>query len=171
FPGIRSMDSREDTEEERRLCYVAITRAKKNLYITNTKTRNMYGKTSYNPPSRFIGEIPEDFINKSASPSASVHTFFENMGIQYNIGGHENDKTQSFREQAQKRANVYRNTDAGIAGGLDFGKGDVVMHKKFGRGIIIDAQPVGNDVKLIVEFENTGAKHLMAAFAHLEKVD
>lgn len=138
FPSARSANDEEDIEEERRLCYVAITRAKERLYITNAAMRTLYGKTTIPPQSRFLEEISPKLAQKKEefTPSNKIPVY--------------SNKTTSTTAPQYKA-------------------GEYVIHKKFGRGRIINVQQFGNDAKLEIEFESVGTKHLMAVFAKLIK--
>lgn len=157
FPGMRSMDSEEDVEEERRLCYVAITRAKRQLHLTKALSRTIHGKTAATVPSRFFNEIPEEYLEDKTTIRPKIAESMQNIGF-YNLSA---PKRQGFTEPAQK---VTRNDY------LEFKEGDVIEHRKFGRGTILKATPCGNDSILEIEFENIGFKRLMAAFAKVRKV-
>ncbi len=159
FPSGRC-ESDEDMEEERRLCYVAITRAKKKLYMTNAETRTVYGKSTYNRESRFLRELPLEYT-EDLSPKKPV---YKNRG----------SNTAAFEKPYfQRPENIFKKPEKTIIpqSAIDFKKGDIVMHKKFGRGIVITAQRFGKDMRLEVNFDSIGTKQLMAAFARLEKVE
>ncbi len=159
FPSGRC-ESDEDMEEERRLCYVAITRAKKKLYMTNAETRTVYGKSTYNRESRFLRELPLEYT-EDLSPKKPV---YKNRGA----------NTAAFEKPYfQRPENIFKKPEKTIIpqSAIDFKKGDIVMHKKFGRGIVITAQRFGKDMRLEVNFDSIGTKQLMAAFAKLEKVE
>lgn len=159
FPSGRC-ESDEDMEEERRLCYVAITRAKKKLYMTNAETRTVYGKSTYNRESRFLRELPLEYT-EDLSPKKPV---YKNRG----------SNTAAFEKPYfQRPENIFKKPEKTIIpqSAIDFKKGDIVMHKKFGRGIVITAQRFGKDMRLEVNFDSIGTKQLMAAFAKLEKVE
>jgi DNA helicase-2/ATP-dependent DNA helicase PcrA len=159
FPGMRSIGNEEDVEEERRLCYVAITRAREQLYITNTEARTLYGSTNYYTPSRFLNEIAPEYQEKRCSPKAAAKDMLKKAGI-------------TFVQDKQKAEMVYKKPQEtkALPEELHFTKGDMVEHRKFGKGIVLDAQPIGNDVKLVIEFEEVGAKNLMAVFAKLKRL-
>ncbi len=164
FPGMRSIQSAEEIEEERRLCYVAVTRAKRNLYVTRTQMRTLYGSTTYNQPSRFLKEIPDEFIEVKTSAKATLNRRIETNGA--------NAIKQSFGKSVEKFMQTHAKPQSAALDGanLDFKVGDAVIHKKFGKGLIISAQPIGNDVKLEIAFDSVGTKRLMAVFAKLEKL-
>lgn len=156
FPGMRSMNSEEDIEEERRLCYVAITRAKQRLYITKTVSRTLYGKTTPTIPSRFFNEIPKEYVEDKTAIKPKIAEGFQKMGF-YNIP----DKKKNTYTPIQKTDAVYS----------DYKAGDIIEHRKFGRGEILKATPCGNDCILEIQFESIGFKRLMAAFANVKKIN
>lgn len=156
FPGMRSMNSEEDIEEERRLCYVAITRAKQRLYITKTVSRTLYGKTTPTIPSRFFNEIPKEYVEDKTAVKPKITEGFQKMGF-YNIP----DKKKNTYTPIQKTDAVYS----------DYKAGDIIEHRKFGRGEILKATPCGNDCILEIQFESIGFKRLMAAFANVKKIN
>ncbi len=170
FPGTRSMLDMEEIEEERRLCYVAITRAKEILYITKAQMRMLFGQTSYPQVSRFVREIPQELImefgtkkRKAAASSSFGHG---------NGGGKIHTKV-SKEYDAMSKANLFSAFDVRkntSAASIDYSAGDTVMHKKFGRGKVLSVTPLGNDSKVQVQFENGDVKNLMAMFANLKKV-
>lgn len=154
FPSSRSSMEREELEEERRLCYVAITRARKNLYLTNTRQRMIYGKTSVSLPSQFLNEIPPEYIEEAFDNTIKkVTTAVER-------------KVNDYRDNIFNPVKVQEPLPAEI----NFNPGDRVRHKKFGEGIIISSQQFGRDAKLEIHFDTVGRKQLMAVFAKLEKL-
>ena len=161
FPSGRC-DSDEDIEEERRLCYVAITRAKEKLYITNTERRTIFGKTTVNRQSRFMREIPVEYTEDLTRKKTQVH-----QALSYGIKDEIRDRAQSYRQNLYKKAEEVNKPIEK----MDFKPGDIVMHRKFGRGMVIAAQAFGKDMRLEVSFDSVGQKQLMAAFAKLEKVE
>ncbi len=165
FPSGRC-DSDEDMEEERRLCYVAITRAKEKLYLTNTEKRTVFGKTTYNRPSRFMRELPleytEDLTRKKPFKK------------DYNLDGGRSFEEELVTNRARKYIEDIRKKNEPKEtpqGGVSFKAGDIVMHKKFGRGMVVVAQPFGKDMRLEVAFDSVGTKQLMALFAKMEKIE
>ena len=161
FPASLSMDAREDIEEERRLAYVGITRAKKKLYLTCAKSRMMFGSTKFNPQSRFIDEISESLIEKKdlSRSKAAVKTVI-NSRYGYN------DVPVNYHPKHTTVPKVNEPTGAGIA----FKVGDAVRHKAFGEGVVLNVTPVGNDNLLEVAFTNSGTKKIMANYAKIEKI-
>lgn len=152
FPSYRSSFEESELEEERRLCYVGITRAQEQLYITHAFCRTLFGNTMYNRISRFVEEIPNNLMEGKVEdkPQQNNHNRHEMISI---------PKSNILNEQIKKTKKVP----------LDYNIGDVVMHKKFGKGMVIGVQPIGNDIKLEIAFDSVGTKNLMAAFANLIK--
>lgn len=162
FPGMRSMESDEDIEEERRLCYVAITRAKEQLYITKTISRTIHGKTMPTTASRFFKEIPIEYLEDKTTLQPKVTKVMQDLGV---------------RNAAAPKKEVYMTKGFGSSvkssGSTDYSKfkaGDTVEHRTFGRGEILKATPCGNDCILEIQFKSIGFKRLMAAFAKVKKI-
>lgn len=159
FPSFMSAYSSEETEEERRLCYVGITRAREKLHLTCARSRMLYGKTSNYKPSRFLEEIPENLTDViDNSPTVTDYEIKKPSGISHNAP--ESSLFKNTAAASPKRAN----TEV-------FRAGDCVIHKKFGRGIIISASSVGNDIHYEIAFESVGTKNLLGLYAKLEKGD
>lgn len=158
FPGTRSMETEEDIEEERRLCYVAITRAKEQLYITKTISRTIHGKTMPVTDSRFFKEIAEEYLEDKTSIRPQAMKALQNMGFI--------STTPARKERYIKPVKASEVSDFS-----NFKSGDIVEHRKFGCGEIINATPCGNDCILEIQFDSIGYKRLMAAFAKVKKVE
>ena len=163
FPGMRSMESDDDIEEERRLCYVAITRAKEQLYITKTISRTIHGKTMPTTASRFFKEIPVEYLEDKTTLQPKVAKVMQDLGV---------------RNAAAPKKEVYMTKGFGSSvkssGSTDYSKfkaGDTVEHRTFGRGEILKATPCGNDCILEIQFESIGFKRLMAACAKVNKIN
>lgn len=172
FPGTRSMVDEEEIEEERRLCYVAITRAKENLYITKAQARMIFGQTTYPRVSRFVQEIPQELLfefggrkKKAAQAVAMGGGAERSERIKSTIAQFTNATKSSLFESFD-----VRKANGGGGAKLDYAEGDMVMHKKFGKGKVLSITPLGNDNKVQIEFENGDVKNLMAMFANLKKV-
>ena len=157
FPGIRAIGEHEEMEEERRLCYVGITRAKMRLFMTHADSRTLFGTTKYNTVSRFLKEIPTELI-EYIEPE---HRDFSDFGV-----------TMHKRPVMDKSAFAAPEPKPASApiDGLDFAVGDRVMHRKFGEGTVLDAKAIGADMFLRVKFDTVGEKNLMAAYVKLEKI-
>ena len=164
FPGMAIYQNPDELNEERRLAYVGITRAKEQLYITKTKSRMLFGSTTHNAPSRFVGEIPDKLVTKTGernSFSAPAGSGSFNSG-KINLGStpsyNYNPKlSPAFNKTVQKTTNTYA-------------VGDRVLHKVFGKGMIVKAEKMGNDTMLEITFETKGTKTLMANFCKMEKI-
>lgn len=165
FPGMQSMTSQADMEEERRLAYVGITRAKEKLVITNAKSRMLHGQTSYNPPSCFIDEIPADLMNIQ-NPQRSI--FGDSERSDY---GHS-QRISNYPTKGQKAAysTSVSSQSAKAMSSVSYKTGERVRHKKFGDGMILTAVPMGNDLLLEIAFDDIGTKKLMAKVAPLTKI-
>ena len=169
FPSTQSMiGSSEDMEEERRLAYVALTRAKEQIFIFHTATRLLYGKTQHNPISRFVSEIPEKLIEKKGyesyytPPQQSAKVYYQDTS--YSI------KQPAYKSEPISIGKPY-NTPRKSASGETFSAGDRVRHMTFGEGEIISVKPMGADTLYEVVFDNVGTKKLMATYAKLKKIN
>jgi DNA helicase II / ATP-dependent DNA helicase PcrA len=139
FPHSRSLSEPEQMEEERRLCYVGITRAEEELYITNAKKRTLYGKTNYNAPSRFIKEIPSHLIHHENEEESNDNPF------------HIKTKVQAEEKNEWKI-------------------GDKIIHRKWGRGIVVNIKGTGDATEIDVTFPSVGVRRLLAKFAPIERL-
>ena len=155
FPSRRSMDSPEEIEEERRLAYVAITRAKQRLYITTTSFRMLYGQTASNTSSRFLREMDPEVIEKEEPERQS--TFTASQG-----GTKPKLQTDAFFRYAEK--------NSGSAPDLSFTAGDRVKSFIHGEGTVLTVTPMGGDVLLEIAFDRVGTKKIMAKYARIRKV-
>ena len=165
FPGMQAVYNPAEIEEERRLAYVGITRAKKQLYLTKTKTRMLYGSTTHNRTSRFADEIPmglikETGVAKQASPFMSA-----TAGFGGGFSGGSRTPVSTPKPKASPLTAPKRN-DVPVE---SFTAGDSVSHATFGTGVVLSAKPMGNDVLLEIAFDKAGTKKLMAKFAKLKK--
>ncbi len=166
FPGMRAIGDTEEMEEERRLCYVAITRAKQNLTITYAKQRMLYGRTSASMPSRFLREIPEDVMVKKggyyARQTQQAASQSSNSG--YNYG--------AALKRASYKSSYSTISAASSATYLELNKGDMVQHTAFGKGMVLSVMKMGGDALLEIAFDEIGTKKLMAktASAHMKKL-
>lgn len=171
FPGNQSIYSDEDLEEERRLAYVGITRAKERLYLLNARQRMLYGTTNRNMASRFIREIPmnvtDDITVDTYIPRGSFATSSAFGGKSSTIGAYKTSSS-SAHKFGQVGGSSVKAKPATTS--VQYNTGDTVRHKTFGTGVILSTNPMGNDVLLEVAFDRAGTKKLMANFAKLEKV-
>lgn len=157
FPSLQSIGDYRELEEERRLAYVAITRAKDRLCCSFARERLIYGKTQYNRLSRFIEEIPQNLIDRqmlhpTERPSVSPSQKFRD------------DAVRSFRantvgSEAKKEARILET----------FNAGESVMHPTFGRGVVLSTRQMGADLFYEIAFDNFGTKKMMATYAKLTK--
>lgn len=194
FPGYKSIGEPQALEEERRLFYVGITRAKQYLYLTCAKHRTIFGSTSYNQVSRFVKEIPEELLEGYAEvvERKSVDKEeFKDYGYRWSYGKGQTVKTfkmseedksavaKTIGEQGTKSEYQYRTAESFLnsikqnnqTNDVDLSKyqvGQRVYHKKFGEGTMTKLEQEGNDVKVDLEFDKAGHKRLMAKFAGLE---
>jgi DNA helicase-2/ATP-dependent DNA helicase PcrA len=143
FPHYRSMGEPAELEEERRLMYVGVTRARERLYLTHAWSRMLYGTTSYNPPSRFLGEIPSEL----------VHAIEEENVI--GAGG----EPSPIRAAVDGRREIPH-----------ISAGDTVVHDKWGEGVVLTISGSGSDAEATVRFEDAGEKRLLVAYAPLKRV-
>ncbi|WP_419056504.1 ATP-dependent helicase [Hominenteromicrobium sp.] len=165
FPGMASVYVPSEVEEERRLAYVAITRAKEELYIFHAESRMIFGMTNHNRVSRFVEEIPETLIEHTRSRDYSARPVsMPSFGGAKPFG--EAPKTKSVAEAGgfTPKPRV-KPAPAGT-----YRVGDTVLHKAFGTGLIVSATPMANDTLLEVAFDKVGTKKLFANFARLTKV-
>lgn len=157
FPSMRSVSDPESLSEERRLCYVAMTRAKEKLYITKTEKRFMYGKTEHSMESRFWGEIPGaykeeipekkkfyEYVHDKASPKKKIH---ERSGLMFSLG----------KDSSETRGDSYK-------------AGDRVEHKVFGKGTVTAVQPYKTGAVLQIQFDTAGHKVILADYDKLKKI-
>ena len=196
FPGYRSIGEPQELEEERRLFYVGITRAKKYLYLTCAKHRTIFGSTSYNQVSRFIKEIPDELLEGYAevvNNSSKQEDNFQDFGYRWSYGKGQSVKTYKMDDDDKAVANkvvaaaTSNSSDNGFkfrtaesflsslktqtTSNVDLSKyqvGQRVYHKKFGEGTIVKLEEEGNDIKVDLDFDKVGHKRLMAKFAGLE---
>lgn len=174
FPGNQSMFSEEDLEEERRLAYVGITRAKKKLYLISSQQRMLYGQTSRNMPSRFLREIPSSVIDDQ-SVVARRSTGFTTPRTAYanasrnELGHSSHNKIGSYTQSSSSAHKFGQAGNAAQKNNIDFKVGDTVSHKSFGTGTVLTVTPMGGDMLLEVAFDKAGTKKMMANYARLEK--
>ena len=175
FPGNQSIyGGPEEIEEERRLAYVAITRAKKKLNISNAYSRMLYGQTGRNLPSRFLEEIPKELCNiKSVRPSfggfgtADFRYGNSSSGTAKQFSSQFGNSPFSTAKAIRPKATI---TSSAPVSKETYSVGMRVRHKAFGEGMILSTAPMGNDTLLEIAFDLKGTKKLMANFAKLEKL-
>ena len=197
FPGYKSIGEPKELEEERRLCYVGITRAKENLFLTCSRQRTIFGSTSCNAVSRFIKEIPANMIDGYEQIEERTNTYNPNEDREWTYGnsksnsyggGFYDSSVTSYRDierQSSRSSNTtfqFRSADSFLqslnkkqtTSDVDLSKyksGVKVYHKKFGEGIINSVEAEGEDLKVDINFNKAGHKRLMAKFAGLEIIE
>lgn len=176
FPGHRAFFDDDEIEEERRLAYVAYTRAKKKLHIMHAQSRMLNGSTAMNPPSRFLNEIPGELVNATVSESAGLaRRFMINDDPELR---HSHQSPQAV----MRRYGEINKTPSGISYGgkkpakandqfMSYEKGDRVRHTSFGTGTVISVREMGGDKLYEIDFDKIGTKKLMATYARLIKAD
>ena len=195
FPGNQSIGEPKELEEERRLCYVGITRAKENLFLTCSKKRTIFGSTSCNPVSRFLNEIPKELLDgyEETFENTESSNKFEDSPYKWTYSGNTNSskvKTYNFGDKEPAVAasastnnsgfqfrtaesfltalTSKKNTNVNLG---QYKEGQRVFHKKFGEGTINVIEPEGEDLKVDINFDKVGHKRLMAKFAGLEIIE
>lgn len=184
FPSYQSMYETDELEEERRLCYVGITRAKKKLYMTYAKLRTVFGKTESKMISDFVHEIPNELIHRIAEPKKEqINSFGSSYGgsfgtsYQGGFGSSYASDTTSYsggfggakKPTLDSVLKAY-NLDSKPSSSVSYSIGDAVSHKKFGEGIIIGINDASGDSELKIDFKKFGVRTLMASYARLEKI-
>ena len=163
FPSQRSLEKEEDREEERRLCYVAMTRAKKELYLTFANCRMMYGQTRFSLPSSFLDEIPKELLDGERKSARSRGQAPVGRGPAARTAQRTAAYTASYRSAAPTLAGQQGKA---VASPPPYQAGQRVVHKAFGAGTISQVQPMGGDLLLTIDFgSQTGVKRLMAKSA------
>lgn len=179
FPGIRAMGEQEEMEEERRLCYVAMTRAKKSLTMTHVRQRMLFGQTEPKMPSRFLEEIPEKNMQWIGKPEPRREVQWEDdwsggwSAVPRGMYRDYESKYQQKPESVQRAVSAARRAPpASSAPLMQLKAGEQVRHSAFGEGMVLSVRPMGGDALLEVAFDKVGTKKLMlkAAGAHLIKL-
>ena len=166
FPSIASMMNPEEINEERRLAYVGITRAKQKLYLTKTKSRMLFGSTTYNKESRFVSEIPDNLLDKTGE-ERNAPSFASGFGAG-KVAGSVSIFADTKKHGYAGKIGAYQKPP--IKSGVTYNVGDTVLHKIFGKGLIMTATKMGNDTLLEIAFDKAGTKKLMANFCKMEKI-
>lgn len=163
FPSYASIMNPDEIGEERRLAYVGITRAKEKLYLTKTRSRMLFGSTTFNKASRFLNEIPDELINYTGNENK--HAASENSQA-------PTAKTEKIsvgqKAKMSYAKSMYKKPAA--QSGVVYKVGDTVLHKVFGRGMVMKTEKMGNDTLLEIAFDKAGTKNLMANFSKMEKI-
>ena len=191
FPHIRALTDPDELEEERRLAYVGITRARQKLYITHAWSRTLFGTTNYNPPSRFIDEIPADLIISVGGPKSYGRSSYRNQRDDWgsssgSYGARRRDTESSDSSgrggrDGDAHAHRERVVDAALAAGkraveptnaqsLDFKIGDDVRHAKYGDGVIVGLRGIGDNTEARIRFRELGEKSFVLAWSPVVKI-
>ena len=194
FPGYKSISEPKELEEERRLCYVGITRAKENLFLTCSKQRTIFGSTSCNQVSRFLKEIPSELLDgyeEALGEREETNSIFTDSKYSWTYGSKDNGNIKTYKVDKTEPAVAAASTNSGFMfrtaesflnsitkkstnNNVDLSKykeGVRIFHKKFGEGTISVVEPEGEDLKVDINFDKVGHKRLMAKFANLEVIE
>ncbi|HVM01046.1 MAG TPA: 3'-5' exonuclease, partial [Acidimicrobiales bacterium] len=172
FPHLRSLGEPKELEEERRLCYVGITRARERLYLSHAWCRTLWGSTQYNPPSRFLTEIPEELTvlagggrrGASRSPASSSH-----RSSPYGAGGGGAASHRREVVEAAVRGGSGPPVRTSGAEAMDLRAGEDVVHAKFGEGVVLEVVGGGDKAEAVVRFPGLGEKRLLLAWSPLKR--
>ncbi len=175
FPSAMSESELGGLEEERRLCYVGITRAKQKLFLTAARYRTIYGQTSHQLISPFIEEIPDELLDDPGQKNSFIA---RNYDSDYHSGGYSEHRESAPKAFGSPKMSINAIADkysmfsasSLVTKDVDFKKGDRVRHKKFGEGMVVSLTPSNGDYFVEISFDNVGTKKLMASIAKLEKV-
>ena len=179
FPGQRVLGDEEELEEERRLCYVAMTRAKEKLTLTNARSRMLFGRTTPNAPSRFLEEVPEDDADWQGRPDPNARAFgtlaehddYGSFGASSGFGGTRTQRSSaspihiSYAAPRKAKPPVIKTPRPAGAPLIELHPGDRIRHKSFGDGMVTSTTPTGGDVLLEIAFDDVGTKKLLLKFA------
>lgn len=161
FPHSRTLMNENEIEEERRLCYVGITRAEKHLFLSNARTRTIYGRTQYYTPSRFLQEVPRNLVHVIKRPVV------QRLAMASQV--HKPTAKENANWFEQHKASFFPR-ESSAAAGCSFHVGDKVMHKKWGAGTIITAKAADDGQEVTVAFAGGGIRSLLTKYAKLEKL-
>ena len=177
FPSGMALNSEDPdaVEEERRLCYVGITRAKERLYLSAARQRMMHGTANYNPISRFVKEIPEDVIDKNGEGAFAMRRQIQSLQQAKKdlsgLGASVSSKPYAYQKNAVSGTPSFGKEFKVERGEVDYVVGDTVEHVKFGTGVVTALVSGGKDYEVTVDFEKAGVKRMFASFAKLKKVN
>ena len=161
FPHSRTLMNDDEIEEERRLCYVGITRAEKYLFLSNARTRTIYGRTQYYTPSRFLQEVPRNLVHVIKRPVVQRPAMTSQV--------HKPTAKENANWFEQHKASFFPK-ESSAAAGCSFHVGDKVMHKKWGAGTIVTAKDADDGQEVTVAFAGGGIRSLLTKYAKLEKL-
>lgn len=165
FPSMSSIMNPDELNEERRLAYVGITRAKEKLYLTKTRSRMLFGSTTYNKVSRFVNEIPDNLLDFTGE-----HKSFVKTGSSFASSSADRVSIGSANKSSYSAGSFAGYKQPAIKSGTVYNVGDCVLHKVFGKGMIVSTEKMGNDTMLEISFDKAGTKKLMANFSKMEKI-
>jgi DNA helicase II / ATP-dependent DNA helicase PcrA len=165
FPHMRSLTEPAELEEERRLCYVGITRARERLYLSHAWCRSLHGSTQYNPPSRFLDEVPAELLEDSPASRSGRSRGSERRG-----GWESTSWAPRGRERAVDRATRPAPPQPSGADRLGIRVGDDVRHSAWGEGVVLLVEGAGDKAEAVVRFPSVGEKRLLLSWAPLEKL-
>ena len=181
FPHSRTLMEPTELEEERRLAYVGITRARERLCVTHAWTRSLFGQSQYNPPSRFLDEVPKELFDRQGNVDSSIDSDRASyrartdwaMGRvpEYRRRDDESDDNSWERNRERKVNAALRTPKPTNSQELGLRVGDDVRHATFGEGVIIDIKGAGDNAEVTIRFVDAGTKHLMLTWAPLEKLN
>ena len=181
FPHSRTLMEPTELEEERRLAYVGITRARERLCVTHAWTRSLFGQSQYNPPSRFLDEVPKELFDRQGNADSSIDSDRASyrartdwaMGRvpEYRRRDDESDDNSWERNRERKVNAALRTPKPTNSQELGLRVGDDVRHATFGEGVIIDIKGAGDNAEATIRFVDAGTKHLMLTWAPLEKLN
>ena len=181
FPHSRTLMEPTELEEERRLAYVGITRARERLCVTHAWTRSLFGQSQYNPPSRFLDEVPKELFDRQGNVESSIDSDRASyraridwaMGRvpEYRRRDDESDDNSWERNRERKVNAALRTPKPTNSQELGLRVGDDVRHATFGEGVIIDIKGAGDNAEVTIRFVDAGTKHLMLTWAPLEKLN
>ena len=180
FPLSRASEDPDELEEERRLAYVGITRAEKILYLTNANSRLLFGRTSYNRPTRFINEISSDLLtyqglarpaNTSfkASYSSGGTTFGQGMSLAQALQERKRNTAPTSIQSSGLPFGQFASTSKSSSSETSWSIGDIALHKKWGEGTVLEVSGSGSTQELKINFPEVGLKKLLASVAPIEK--
>ncbi|MBQ4090839.1 MAG: UvrD-helicase domain-containing protein [Clostridia bacterium] len=180
FPSMQAITGVDDIEEERRLAYVALTRAKEKIYILHTKYRLLYGQTQHNPISRFATEIPEEHVKRESNDYGRGMYGSQAGTVKVYLKDGERDRASTYSNGMSRQKSISVGDNATVGKPLTVRKvqssagalkpGDRVRHMTFGEGEILSARSMGADILYEVMFDKVGTKKLMATYARLQKI-
>jgi DNA helicase-2/ATP-dependent DNA helicase PcrA len=173
FPHVRALGDPDELEEERRLCYVGITRARERLYLCHAWSRMLFGATDYNPPSRFLAEVPEELMHVIGAAAERGRRSSSGGGVR-DRAAHRDEVARRAMQAGQRASGAPATSSApfGARGAETMGLrvGDDVLHDKFGEGVVLALHGAGDKAEAVVNFREVGEKRLLLAWAPLQKL-